>query len=289
MDHTEKNCTVVDEEDRERGYDWGLDIKASPRKGLHKNNEELEGLKVRKNLFVAKPKDSDTFPNRQDEHSLNNIAALRIPVDDDGEDNIREPSLLVNLPEDVGNPLIVSVKDGHECGNGSVGLEGICDGDRAGQNDVLGVGMELLAVHFDRHHDSASVLVSAGGLIIPQSADCAPVHDVDIIKSHEAASSCVPYTFNAGSLVPSSRSFIKARRKSGPRPSQKCVSKQENVAEVTTVSQAESHSKRKTWDTDTEMLDCDGDQKRSCSGYGIFLASDDIVAEVGDDQPREQQ
>lgn len=55
LTHTEKNCTMVDEEDKEKGYGWGLDIKASPRKGLHKHTEEIEALKVRKNLFVSKP------------------------------------------------------------------------------------------------------------------------------------------------------------------------------------------------------------------------------------------
>lgn len=55
MTHTEKNCTIVDEEDKEKGYGWGLDIKASPSKGLHKQNEEIEALKEKKSLFVSKP------------------------------------------------------------------------------------------------------------------------------------------------------------------------------------------------------------------------------------------
>ena len=56
MNHTEKNCTVVDEKEKERGYGWGLDIKASPRKEYNKNKEEIEALRVRRNLFVPKPK-----------------------------------------------------------------------------------------------------------------------------------------------------------------------------------------------------------------------------------------
>ena len=34
MSHTEKDCTNVLEDDKESGYKWGMDIRASPRNGL---------------------------------------------------------------------------------------------------------------------------------------------------------------------------------------------------------------------------------------------------------------
>src|SRR5688572_7578100 len=40
MSHTEKDCTHVSEEDKDAGYSWGMNIRASPRKGLNKIREE---------------------------------------------------------------------------------------------------------------------------------------------------------------------------------------------------------------------------------------------------------
>ncbi|CAO2838527.1 unnamed protein product [Amaranthus hypochondriacus] len=55
MNHTERNCTRVAEDDKEQGYGWGLEMKASPRKGFYKHKEEVENLKLKKTLFVTKP------------------------------------------------------------------------------------------------------------------------------------------------------------------------------------------------------------------------------------------
>lgn len=128
-----------------------------------------------------------------------------------------------------------------------------------------------------------------GDLNNPQSVALVSVPDATFNNPHDAASGSVPFTFNAGSLLSSSRSFIKAKRKSGPRPLSKNLTRQKEVVEETKELHADSHTKRKTWDIDTKMMECDGEQKRSCSGYGIFLSSDDKVAEVGVDQLREQQ
>lgn len=55
MNHTDKNCTRVLEEDKEKGYGWGLEIKASPRKGLTKQQEEMENIRTKRTLFITKP------------------------------------------------------------------------------------------------------------------------------------------------------------------------------------------------------------------------------------------
>lgn len=56
MSHTDKDCRIVVEEDREEGNKWSLNIKASPRKRLSKNKKEVEALKGRgKKLFTLKP------------------------------------------------------------------------------------------------------------------------------------------------------------------------------------------------------------------------------------------
>lgn len=44
MSHTEKDCTNVTEEDKEVGYTWGMDIRASPRRGLNKHREEEKAI-----------------------------------------------------------------------------------------------------------------------------------------------------------------------------------------------------------------------------------------------------
>ena len=43
------------EEEKEKGYGWGMDIRASPRKGYTKNREEIYSLKTKKCLLVVKP------------------------------------------------------------------------------------------------------------------------------------------------------------------------------------------------------------------------------------------
>lgn len=53
----------------------------------------------------------------------------------------------------------------------------------------------------------------------------------------------------------------------------------------------DTHSKRKVWDMDVEMVDSDGLLKRSCTGEGVGtdVVVDEKVAEVGSPQPRERQ
>lgn len=55
LSHTGKDCSNVADEDKEVGYGWGMDMRASPRKGLSKNKEEIDALKLKKSLFVSKP------------------------------------------------------------------------------------------------------------------------------------------------------------------------------------------------------------------------------------------
>ena len=56
LSHTEKDCSQVPDEDKDLGYGWGMNISASPHKGLSKLTEEVNALKLKKNLFVPKPK-----------------------------------------------------------------------------------------------------------------------------------------------------------------------------------------------------------------------------------------
>lgn len=53
--HTDKDCSQLDDEEKEKDYSWGTNIRASPRKGLSKHVEEINTLKSRKNLFVPRP------------------------------------------------------------------------------------------------------------------------------------------------------------------------------------------------------------------------------------------
>lgn len=56
MIHTERDYRQVTDQERDNVNKWGLGIKASPRKGLRKNKEEVEALKGRGNrLFTPKP------------------------------------------------------------------------------------------------------------------------------------------------------------------------------------------------------------------------------------------
>lgn len=56
IDHTDRDCIWVAEEDRDKGCGWSLDLKASPRRGLSKARDELAYLKTKKKLFTFKPK-----------------------------------------------------------------------------------------------------------------------------------------------------------------------------------------------------------------------------------------
>lgn len=109
--HSEKDCSIVSEEVKDKGYGWGLNIKASPRKGLSKNNEEVQALKSRKCLFVTKPKavvgrcvEADTSKHME-AGALKNVdnAALENKSDDAliSEDNI----LLVHVENNGGGEL----------------------------------------------------------------------------------------------------------------------------------------------------------------------------------------
>ena len=55
MSHTDRGCRQDTEKEKDNGNKWGLDIKASPRKGLSKS-KEVEALKGRGGrLFTPKP------------------------------------------------------------------------------------------------------------------------------------------------------------------------------------------------------------------------------------------
>ncbi|CAO2822944.1 unnamed protein product [Amaranthus hypochondriacus] len=144
MNYTEKNCTVVDEEDKERGYNWGLDIKASPRKGYHKHNEEVEVLKVRKNLFVAKPKGGgDTYKGQEVQES--DEANISRTVEDDGRGvTLQEIPQLTHISGTEGNPSIIDAGNGQGFSSGIVVFEENRFDDVAGQNVNLGVGMTYM-------------------------------------------------------------------------------------------------------------------------------------------------
>ena len=68
---------------------------------------------------------------------------------------------------------------------------------------------------------------------------------------------------------------MKVKRKGPPRTGAKGIPRQKECSEVIKEPHVDSLTKRKTWDTDTEMVDCEGDQKRSCFGDGNFVLSDE--------------
>lgn len=58
MGHSERDCIAVSEEDKKKGLEWGMFLRASPRKGRGKEMEELAALPAcRRNLFVTKKAD----------------------------------------------------------------------------------------------------------------------------------------------------------------------------------------------------------------------------------------
>lgn len=60
MGHSERDCLVVTEEDKQEGLGWSLGLKATPRKGRSKEIEEEKKFKVNKKLqFVAKESGED--------------------------------------------------------------------------------------------------------------------------------------------------------------------------------------------------------------------------------------
>lgn len=106
--------------------------------------------------------------------------------------------------------------------------------------------------------------------------------------THDTTSVSGAFNFNAGSEVGSTRKLVKIKRKGGPRSNAKALTQQNVCSSTHNVPLSDPLSKRKLWDTDTEMVDYEGEQKISCSGTGILVFSDDKVAEVGGAQPREQ-
>ena len=103
------------------------------------------------------------------------------------------------------------------------------------------------------------------------------------------ASRSVQFAFNTGSFVSDSRKPLKFKRKGGSRNVPKRPPQQQILLAAIDVPHVELVMKRKTWDNDIEMVDSNGDQKRSCSGNGIYLFPIEEVAEVVVAQPREQQ
>lgn len=94
LSHTEKDCSNVADEDKESGYGWGMDIRASPRKGLSKNKEEIDALKLKKSLFVTKPSPPPSVSTKEKNNSVDviggsglivGIAGEKITVEDVGE------------------------------------------------------------------------------------------------------------------------------------------------------------------------------------------------------------
>ncbi|CAO2816163.1 unnamed protein product [Amaranthus hypochondriacus] len=90
-----------------------------------------------------------------------------------------------------------------------------------------------------------------------------------------------PY-FNIGIQSKTPRKTVKIR-------SRKVGKKSDEVGKGSDFT--DSHSKRKAWEMDVEMVDSDSLMKRSCIGEGLaeVLEGDSTVAEVGENQPRERQ
>ncbi|KAL2926609.1 hypothetical protein RDABS01_000041 [Bienertia sinuspersici] len=96
MGHSEKDCSVADEEDNNGGCGWGTWLKASPRKGRNKEMEEVVSLMAkRKTLFINKKRSpvevGEDETNSQNADNIGGWEANAILTKDKvGADDVRE-------------------------------------------------------------------------------------------------------------------------------------------------------------------------------------------------------
>lgn len=257
MSHTEKDCSYVNEEEKEKGSGWGMYIRASPRKGVGKFNEEVSNLKLKKALFCVK-------------HSKTEGTTSLVP-----------PSEKIPLNSDELNALEMREKHNttipcsvvKEAGSSSLNEQkaqtfSICSGPAdAGKKTGVDDGKRKddAANRNDKNMEAPPSQLNVDEITIP--------------------------TFNIGKSMACPRKKITAKRSAvGMNKVQNYSEKMESTAKDPQVSPKTQVSvpKRKLLDTDVEMEDCEVAQKRSCSDFSLSAVLPDEVAEVGVSQPREQ-
>jgi hypothetical protein len=97
------------------------------------------------------------------------------------------------------------------------------------------------------------------------------------------------FIFNAGVGGVDSRKHIKAKRRVGPKHNDQETAKHIPCSVHILNTPNEPVPKRKYADSDIEMVDSEGIQKRSCLDVDLYRGVGDSVAVVGAHQPREQQ
>lgn len=236
MNHTEKDCSYVNDEEKEKGNGWGMFIRASPRKGLTKHNDEVSGLKSNKALFCTKPK----IVVGPTPSTLSNPDAVML-CDKVAADARGEIAFIETSPCKIKK----GTQEDPKVGNKSLGFS------KPNTNEDLG---SLVSEEEGTEDDKTC---PGKTLLLEDAPTPGPV-----------ACATVP-TFNMGVGPGKPKKKVSIRRKMAGRGS---GSQDDNngkeIASETLVSiiSHSSFSKRKFFDTDVEMEDCDVAQKRSCSG-----------------------
>ncbi|CAO2832416.1 unnamed protein product [Amaranthus hypochondriacus] len=153
------------------------------------------------------------------------------------------------------------------------------------------------------NRDAAAAIYSKdddeSGTMVPIQGDNRSVYALNIdVGSSEVGGADFPSgdnstTFQVGSSQPTARKLHKIKREARLTINSRYVTHSSTISSVPIdlLAVKESSGKRKSDDMDIEMDDCDGEQKRSCMGCGVFsdIGSAQDVAGVGVDQPREKQ
>lgn len=278
MSHTEKDCANVTDEDREVGYGWGMDVRASPRKGFNRNKEEIDALKLKKNLFVSKPKKLHLDP-------IATAPSPSVYLDDSSE----------NGNVGVGGSKILCLSEGSSgvVSGMEQSLELFKDSDSRIEHGEGG------SVLYPDLNNAAGVLVDLGTHVSthgPIPSNVNPIKgDVVVCSENNSEVGCPTFQMGKGSSNPKKQVKIKRKKLNGGN-SQKpplgitCVATTQSVD----VSPYMDHAvKRKSWDTDVVMQDTEGVLRRTCVGNEVSVSfvesSFDTVAGVGEAQPREQK
>lgn len=264
MSHTKKDCTNVPEEDREGGYKWSLDICASPRKGLNRNKDEEEFFKRRQCLFTPKPSCVDK--------------GMSLAV----EDKIPESLTHANTVE--ASEQAVGVENDHEAG-GSVHEMALPVRDKEPRLDEINTACTNVVNMQNPPKDIVGVKEVdpttnfSGGSPYVVEADSS-----EGIK-------CPPFQVGYFEAAPKKSHKIKRRAHALNDAGHATTSGTDTSVLPSLCVDKDSSGKRKSDDIDVDIYVGDCELKRSCLGYGVtsVLSCVDILAGVGDDQPREEQ
>lgn len=249
--HTEKDCNFVSEEEKEGAYGWGMHLKASPSKGISKNNEEILALKSRKCLFVPKPKEN-----------AESIAseATKSPYIEAHGDKEEDTGAHSNL-EALGNTSTTPLSFSDNLENVDVVVNG---------------GAPII------NYDAA--VAKDGGISCPTLNDTTAY--IDAVGSIPEIPFCP--SFEIGCSNPPTKKLLKPKKKKNGESIKICRDLNRKGSWVDSQDPSDS-CKRKIWDMDVVMEDSEMVMKRSCMVQDMDGSLNDIVAEVGDHQPRKQQ